>query len=227
MKEILLPFIKSENVDNFEDFHRVLVDNSKKFNLTSILNEEEVYVKHFIDSLYAKDLISENAKVVEVGSGGGFPSVPLKLERADIDFTLIEATEKKCAYLKEVGNRFNFKNFTVVNGRCEELGKNPDYREKYDFAIARAVAPLNILVEYLTPFLKVNGKALCLKGSSYEEELIKARNAISVLGCKVSHVKEYELPENYGKRAIVVIKKIKPTCDKYPRQQAKIKKAPL
>lgn len=227
MEEILQTLTNCKNVDNFVEFYKFFKENALKFNLTSILDEKEVCVKHFFDSLQGEKFLTENANVVEIGSGGGFPSVPLKIERKDLKFTLIEATEKKCAYLKGVGELLNFENFDVVNGRCEELGKTLRFREVFDFAVARAVAPLNVLVEYLTPFLKVGGKALCYKGSSFKEEVENAKNALDVLGCKVMDEYEYDLPDSYGKRAIVVIEKKKPTPFTYPRTQAKIKKAPL
>ncbi len=227
MEDILQTLANCKNVDNFVEFYGFFKSNALKFNLTSILDEKEVYVKHFFDSLQGERFLTENAKVVEIGSGGGFPSVPLKIERKDLKFTLIEATEKKCTYLKGVGKLLNFENFDVINGRCEELGNDSRFRDKYDFAVARAVAPLNILVEYLAPFLKVGGKALCYKGSNYKEEIETAKNALTVLGCEVLEEYEYELPYSYGKHAIVVIKKIKQTPTVYPRTQAKIKKAPL
>lgn len=227
MDEILKILTNVKNVDNFVEFYKFFKENALKFNLTSILDEREVYVKHFFDSLQGERILTENAKVVEIGSGGGFPSVPLKIERKDLKFTLIEATEKKCAYLKGVGELLNFENFDVVNGRCEELGKTPRFREVFDFAVARAVAPLNILVEYLIPLLKVGGKALCYKGSNFKEEVETAKNALSLLGARVYEEYEYELPYSYGKRAIVVIEKLAATKDLYPRTQAKIKKAPL
>lgn len=216
-----------KNVDKFVDFYDFFTDSAKKFNLTSIVDEKEVAVKHFIDSLEGSPFITDGAKVVEIGSGGGFPSIPLKIERPDIDFTLIEATEKKCKYLTQAGERLGFNNFSVVNGRCEELANDPLFREKYDFAVARAVAPLNVLTEYLIPFLKVGGKALCYKGSNYKEELELSKNALKVLGSAVEKIYEYDLPYEYGKRAIIVIRKNSETPSKYPRTQSKIKKAPL
>lgn len=227
MRDIFANIINRENVDKFVEFYDFFTDSAKKFNLTSVTEEEEVYAKHFADSLSAKDLITENAKVVEIGSGGGFPSVPLKIERPDLRFTLIEATGKKCRYLQEVASLLEFENFCVVNARCEDLAHDAKYRAVYDFAVARAVAPLNILLEYLIPFLKVGGKALCYKGSNYEEELTLSENALKTLGASVTDVVKYDLPLNYGKRAVIVVTKNSETKPSYPRMQGKIKKAPL
>lgn len=227
MDEIFNKFINSENVDKFEDFYTFFSESAKKFNLTSVTEKEDVYIKHFIDSLYGKALIEKGADVVEIGSGGGFPSVPLKIERPDIKFTLIEATGKKCKYLEELSKRLNFKDFTVKNARCEELAKSLDFRGRYDYSVARAVAPLNILLEYLIPFLKTGGKAICYKGSNYEEEIALSKNALKTLNASVSEIVKYELPNNCGKRAIIVVTKNSSTSDLYPRTYAKIKKAPL
>lgn len=227
MKDILTTLVNCKNVDKFVDFYDFFTESAKKFNLTSIVDKKEIAVKHFVDSLEGSSFLSENAKVVEIGSGGGFPSIPLKIERPDLDFTLIEATEKKCKYLKEAGNLLAFNNFSVVNGRCEELANDPLFRGKFDFAVARAVASLNVLIEYLVPFLKVGGKALCYKGSNYKEEVELSKNALKVLNGSIETIYEYELPYDYGKHAIIVIKKNGDTPCKYPRMQSKIKKAPL
>lgn len=216
-----------KNVDKFVDFFDFFSESAKKFNLTSITDEREVCVKHFIDSLYGAKFLTQNAKVVEIGSGGGFPSVPLKIERSDLKFTLIEATKKKCDYLIEVKKLLGFQDFDVLNGRCEDLAHDIDLRGNFDFAVARAVAPLNILLEYLIPYLKVGGCAVIYKGSNYREEIKISENALKTLSSKIEITEEYELPENFGKRAISVVKKTAPTKDCYPRCQAKIRKSPL
>lgn len=215
------------NVDNFVEFYKLFCDSAKKFNLTSITDEKEVAIKHFIDSLKGQSLLTKNARVVEIGSGGGFPSVPLKIARPDLDFTLIEATKKKCDYLKDVGLKLNFDRFNVVNGRCEELAHNNVYRECFDFAIARAVAPLNILVEYLLPFVKVGGKVIAYKGSNFNEELDLSKKGVIILGGSFLKTITYDLPQGFGLRSLIVIEKIKSTNCAYPRTEAKIRKSPL
>lgn len=227
VKEILKGLLSRPDVDNFVDYYRLLVENNKKFNLTSVTDERDVCVKHFYDSVCGAPLVPKGAKVIEIGSGGGFPSVPLKLVRDDIDFTLVEATGKKCGFLNGVKEFFRFENFTVVNGRAEELGKQPEFRECFDIAVARAVASLNSLLEYLLPFVKVGGKVICYKGSNYKEELKKAQNAIKALGGRLEKEVPYDLPDGAGSRCLVVIKKISPTSAKYPRTEAKIRKTPL
>lgn len=216
-----------KNVDKLVEFYRFFVKKNEEFNLTALTGKEDIYFKHFLDSIVGERFISCGADVVEVGSGGGFPSVPIKIERDDINFTLIEATRKKCLYLEEVKKLSGLRNFDIVNGRCEELSHLPAYREKFDYAVARAVAPLNILAEYLVPFLKVGGKALCYKGAEYAKELDAAMAAIEKLDAKVAEVYCYNLPEGFGSRAIIVIEKLQKTKDCYPRHQSKIRKSPL
>lgn len=227
MEEILRLLDNCKNVDNFVKFLAFFKESAGRFNLTSLSGDKDIVIKHFLDSLYASEFLTENAKVVEIGSGGGFPSVPLKIERSDLDFTLIEATGKKCDYLKEVKNLLGFTKFEVINGRCEELSRRAEYRGVYDYAVARAVAPLNILTEYLIPFLKIGGSAICYKGSQYEEELKSSQNAFKALGCEVEKVYKYELPEGMGQHALIILKKVSKTKEVYPRHESKIRKTPL
>ena len=218
--------IIESNLDKFETFNNLLLERGKQFNLTSIFDQKEVYAKHFYDSVYPYFLFEENSKIVEVGSGGGFPSVPLKIIRDDLKFTLIEATKKKCIFLNEVKEALKFDNFDIINCRAEEVGKG-DCRESFDYAVARAVAPLRSLVEYLLPLVKIGGMAVAYKGENYLKEINEAKNAIKILGGSIEKNIEYSLPNEYGSRCIIVIKKEKSTPTKYPRGQGKEKKCPL
>ena len=207
-------------------FFKILVEENEKINLTSITEEKEVYIKHFEDSLSGAEFFPDGAKVIEIGSGGGFPSIPLKIAREDLKFILLEATGKKCEYLKRTGAKLGFKNFEVLNGRAEDYGKNPLYREKFDVATARAVARLNSLAEYCVPFVKVGGFFIAYKGDA-EEEIKEAEKAIKVLGCEKVEEKTFELSENHGKRSVIVYKKVKKTPTEYPRGNGKEKKSPI
>ena len=227
MKEILSTLNICKNVDNFVDYYDVLVEYSKKFNITALTEKNDVAIKHFKDSLAGLGLLPDGARVIEIGSGGGFPSVPLKLENPTLNFTLCEATLKKCEFLKMLGNRFGFENFDVINARAEELGQNGAYREIYDFAVARAVAPLNVLLELLLPLVRVGGKVIAYKGQNYNDELESAKNAMRLLGGKVSDLINYDLGDGQGARCLVVIEKVKSTPALYPRAYNKIKKHPL
>lgn len=218
--------LKIEENEKFEEFKNLLIKKNKQFNLTSILDDESVKIKHFLDSLMGESLIKNGAKVIEVGSGGGFPSVPIKILREDINFTLVETTGKKCVYLNQVKEQLKFENFEIFNERCENLAKKIEFRESFDYAIARAVAPLNTLLEYLLPFVKVGGYVLAYKGES-EEEILKAENALKILGGKIERVEKYNLPQNLGYRSIIIIKKVEKTPLKYPRGNGKERSKPL
>ena len=212
--------------EKFEKFCKILKEYNEKFNLTSITDDEGIYEKHFTDSLKGEEFFPLNAEVIEIGSGGGFPSIPNKILREDLNFTLVEATEKKCEFLSVVVKKLNLKNVRIINGRAEELGNDKNYREKFDYCIARAVARLNVLSEYCLPFVKVNGKLVAYKGNA-AEETEEAKSAIDVLGGKITNVYEFSLPNDEGKRNVIEIEKIKNTPSLYPRANGKIKKKPL
>lgn len=212
--------------EKFEKFCKILKEYNEKFNLTSITDDEGIYEKHFTDSLKGEDFFPLNAEVIEIGSGGGFPSVPLKIARDDLSFTLLEATEKKCGYLRIVGKELGFENFNVVCGRAEEFGKKAEFREKFDVATARAVARLNVLCEYCLPFVKKGGYFVAYKGDA-EEEIKEAEKAVEILGGKIVEIKDFVLSEKSGRRNIIVIKKERETPSEYPRLNGAIKKKPL
>ena len=218
--------IFEEKRDIFEKFRLLLLEYNEKYNLTSILEEKEIYYKHFLDSALGADLFAQNARVAEVGSGAGFPSVVLKILRSDLQLDLFESIAKKCEFLKVVVDKLEFTNVHIYNLRAEESGKDKNFRERYDFVTARAVARMNTLCEYCMPLLKVGGKFIAYK-SGNQEEIDEAETAIKTLGGKKEEVFSYSLPENYGARTLAVIKKIKPTPSRYPRGQGKERKNPL
>lgn len=219
-------FKKQEYLDKFEKFREILTEYNKKCNLTSILDKKEVYIKHFADSIIPEELFPLNSEVIEIGSGGGFPSIPLKIVRDDLKFNLVESTGKKCAYLEETVKELGLGGVKVLNIRAEEGGRMQNLREKFDVAEARAVAALNTLCEYCMPFVKVGGLFIAYKGDA-EKELEESKNAIEILGGAIEKVYSYTLPENCGKRNIIVIKKIKKTPGKYPRGRGLERKKPL
>lgn len=212
--------------EKFELFKEILEDYNKKCNLTAISDEKEVYIKHFYDSVKPEKDFPDGAKVVEIGSGGGFPSVPLKIVRDDLSFTLIESTGKKCEYLKTVVDKLGLKGVQVLNIRAEDGGKDEKLRERFDVATARAVARLNTLCEYCLPYVKVGGSFIAYKGDS-DEEIKESQNAVKILGGEIEKVEKYDLPEDFGKRAVIVIKKVKPTPAKYPRGRGLERKKPI
>lgn len=214
--------IRGEKFGLFKD---LLLLYNNKFNLTAITDEKDIYIKHFLDCAAGDMFFEEGVSVLEVGSGGGFPSVPLKLLRDDLKFTLVESMGKKCEYLREVVDKLNLSCVQVVNARAEELAKDKNYREKFDACTARAVARLNTLCEYCLPFVKVGGSFIAYKGNC-SEEVEEAKKAFSVLGGELERIEKYELP-NGESRSIVVVKKIKPTPEKYPRGQGRERKCPI
>ncbi|MBQ0099759.1 MAG: 16S rRNA (guanine(527)-N(7))-methyltransferase RsmG, partial [Firmicutes bacterium] len=207
----------------FEKYYNLLVLYNEKFNITAITEKKEVYIKHFIDSALASPFFNVQ-NFIDVGSGGGFPAIPIMIMNENIKGTCLEATGKKCEFLNAVIKELGLKNASVINGRAEELAIKPEYREKFDLCSARAVARLNTLSEYCMPFVKVGGKFIALKGDA-KEEIIEAENAIKVLGGKLKNLKEFELEG--AKRTIIEIEKIEKTDKKYPRGRGKERKNPL
>lgn len=225
-EEKYLGLIENGCGGQFNKFASLLTEHNKICNLTSVTDEKGVRYKHFYDSIVGEKLISFGASVVEIGSGGGFPSIPLMIVRGDLKFTLIESTAKKCRFLESVVDSLSLNCAQVLNIRAEEGAHNKNLREKFDFAVARAVAQLNSLCEYCLPYVKVGGKFIAYKGDA-AEEIKSAENAIKLLGGEIEEVISYSLPEDFGKRTLVVIRKIKPTPPLYPRGQGKERKQPL
>jgi 16S rRNA (guanine527-N7)-methyltransferase len=207
----------------FEKYYSLLIEYNKKFNLTAITEREEVINKHFVDSSLSCGKVCGQT-LLDVGSGGGFPAIPLKIMNDNLSVTMLEATGKKCEFLKTVVKELGLTNVTVINGRAEDIAKDERYREKFDCVTARAVARLNTLLEYCMAFVKVGGIFVALKGDA-EEELIEAENAIKVLGGRLKESFNYELEG--AKRALITVEKIKSTDKKYPRGNGKERKNPL
>jgi len=226
MKNLFLSYgidISQEKIEKFEKYYELLVFYNEKFNITAITDRQEVYKKHFIDSILGVDNFNKGM-LIDVGSGGGFPAIPLKIMKDDLDVTMLESTGKKCEFLNVVIKELDLKNIRVINGRAEEKGKDLAYREKFDYCTARAVAKLNSLSEYCIPFVKKGGLFVSYKGDA-EEEIKEAVSAIKILGGEIKEVKNYQL--DGAKRALVKIEKIKNTPLKYPRGNGKERKNPL
>ena len=218
--------ISGEKKELFEAYEALIKEYNERYNLTTILESRDIFYKHFLDSSVGEPLFSKGSRVLEVGSGAGFPSIPLKILRPDLKFTLLESVGKKCEFLKVVVDKLGLLEMNIYQGRAEELAKDENYRERFDFATARAVARMNTLTEYCLPFVKVGGRFIAYK-SGEEEEIKEAVSAYKILGGELEQVYRYELPEGYGSRTLAVVKKIKPTPKKYPRGQGRERKAPL
>ncbi len=212
--------IEIKNQKLFFKYMKLLLDWNEKINVTAIKNEKEFIVKHFIDSLTISNFIKENDRVIDVGTGAGFPGIPLKLIYEDLNITLIDSVNKKVNVLNNIISELKLENIEALHIRAEELAKDKRYREQFDVAISRAVANMTTLVEYLLPFVKISGKVICMKGPNYEEELENSRNAIKILGGIVENVEKFKI-DNEIERNIIIIKKIKETSLKYPRGQNK------
>lgn len=215
----------AEYNEKFKCFAALLREYNKRYNLTAILEEKEMFYKHFLDSAAGEDYFPQGSSVAEVGSGAGFPSVPLMIIREDLNFTLIESTGKKCEFLNIVCQKLGLKGI-VLNVRAEEAGKDASLREKFDVCTARAVARLNTLSEYCMPLIKKGGKFIAYKGNA-EVEIEEARRAVSLLGGGKIQTAAYELPEEYGKRTLVIVEKTGSTPGKYPRGRGKERSNPI
>lgn len=211
----------------FYNYMNLLIEWNKKINLTAITEPDEIILKHFVDSLTISKYISDGTKVVDVGTGAGFPGIPLKIVRQEIDITLLDSLQKRINFLDEVINELNLEKITTVHSRVEDFGKNKEYREKFDIATSRAVANLSTLSEYLLPLVKVGGKVISMKGSLIQEELENSKNAIKILGGQIEKVDEFDLPNSDISRNIVLIDKIKNTPNRYPRKAGEPSKKPL
>ena len=226
IEEIYEKEILGEKRDLLEEFRKMMLEYNQKYNLTAILEEKDVYFKHFLDSAAGVDLFKQDANVAEIGSGAGFPSMVLKILRPDLKFSLFESVGKKCEILRAVVDKFSFQDVHIYNMRAEDAAKDEKFRERYDFVTARAVARMNTLCEYCLPFVKIGGKFIAYKSGDVTE-VEEAKNAYKVLGGKLLSVQKYVLPENYGERVLAVVEKVKHTPPKYPRGQGKERKNPL
>lgn len=217
--------LNDEALKRFDLFAELLVEWNKKMNLTAISEPDDIVIKHFIDSITPLSYfdIENGAKIIDVGCGAGFPSLPIYIARPDLNVTFFDALEKRLkfidAVLEELGLDGN-----LVHGRAEDFGNIPEFREQYDYAFTRAVAPLNVLAEYCLPFVKVGGSYISMKGA--DDETALGSNAITELGGKTEQVVSLKLP-NGDSRNLIYIKKISQTSPKYPRKAKKISSKPL
>lgn len=216
-----------EQLNQFYEYMNLLLEWNEKINLTAITDHKEIVLKHFIDSLTINKYLKENASLADVGTGAGFPGIPLKILRPDLTITLVDSLNKRINFLNDVIVKLNLKNIVTVHSRVEDFGKNKIYREKFDFVTARAVANLSVLSEYLLPICKIGGQCICMKGNNVEDELVSSKNAVSVLGGKVLCVDEFVLPDSDISRSVVVLDKVKNTPARFPRKAGLPAKEPL
>lgn len=216
-----------KQLNQFYEYMRLLIEWNEKINLTAITAPGEIILKHFIDSLTINKYIENNKNIADVGTGAGFPGIPLKIYRPDLKVVLVDSLNKRIKFLNDVIFKLGLENIDTVHSRIEDFGKNKKYREIFDFVTARAVANLSTLSEYLIPISKIEGKCICMKGNDIKEEVNNSRNAIKILGGKISKIDYFELPESNISRNIIIIDKIKNTPNKYPRKAGLPSKEPL
>lgn len=220
--------VSEKQCKKFFEYMKLLIEWNEKINLTAIVEPGQVITKHFLDSLTILNYIgTKQQKIIDVGTGAGFPGIPIKIMDDLSEITLIDSLNKRINFLQEVINKNNLKNIRAIHGRAEDFGQDKLYREKYDVCVARAVAPMNILVEYLLPFARVNGISICMKGANIEEELEEAKKAINLLGGKIEKVESFGLSGSEDRRNIIIIRKISKTPKQYPRKAGTAKKYPI
>lgn len=222
--------IDREKAIKLYEYKELLIEWNQKINLTAITDDKEIILKHFIDSLLVVKYINKGDKIIDVGTGAGFPGIVLAIYFGKaVNITLIDSLQKRVDFLNNVITSLKLDNTRAIHGRAEEIAHKEEYREKYDIAIARAVAPLNILLEYLAPYIKKDGICICMKSVSAQEEIKAAEKAIETLNLIIKEIEEKILQIENDKitRIIISLKKEKNNSNMYPRQFAKIRKKPL
>lgn len=216
-----------KQIKQFYTYMNLLLEWNEKINLTAIIEPKDIILKHFIDSITINKYIKEDSKLADIGTGAGFPGIPLKIIRPDLNITLVDSLNKRIKFLDEVISQLELKNIYTVHSRVEDFGNNKKYRESFDYVTARAVANLSVLSEYLIPLVKINGNCICMKGSEVSEEINSSKNAINVLGGKIIIIDEFKLVGSEFNRNVIVINKCKNTPNKYPRKAGIPAKEPL
>ena len=221
--------LDQKQMERFELYYEMLIEKNKVMNLTAITEPEEVIDKHFVDSLAINKIVDlKNVKsVIDIGTGAGFPGIPLAIMNPQTSFVLLDSLNKRINFLNEVCNLCNLSNVITIHGRAEEISRKEEYREKFDYVVSRAVANMSTLLEYCTPFLKVGGQFISYKSGKVEEELSGAQNAMKILGCKLNISIDFQLPNTDMDRKFVIYDKINKCAKKYPRQGGKPRKEPL
>lgn len=238
MKNLLISSLKELNIDISPDeveqfflYKKLMLDYNSHTNLTAITDEKDIILKHFVDSLAIcteiKKLNLSNINAIDVGTGAGFPGVPIKIVMPEINLTLLDSLNKRIKFLDDLILKLNFENVSCVHSRAEDGGKNELYREQFNLCVSRAVANLSVLCEYCVPFISTGGYFIAMKGAEIDEELDAAKNAIKTLGCKVVNVSYIDIPNTDIKHSLIVMKKISNTPKIYPRKAGTASKNPL
>ncbi len=218
--------IDNEKIKQLYDYMKNILKWNEVINLTAIKDENEFIMKHFIDSLTILKYINENSKMIDIGTGAGFPGMPVKIVKPNLDITLVDSVNKKINVLKDIAEKMSIQKINIIHSRIEDIANQKEYREQFDYVTSRALSNITTLSEYMLPFLKINGKAICMKGPNFEEELENSKKAIDLLGGKIDKIDKLNI-NNELERNIIIIKKVKTTPKIYPRGKGKPLKEPL
>ena len=219
--------ISEEQIEKFYVYMKTLLEWNEKINLTAITEENDIILKHFIDSMTILKYIEKEKSVIDVGTGAGFPGIPISIMKNDVKVTLLDSLNKRINFLNEVSKQIKLNNIKTIHGRAEDIGHDKKYRETFDIAVSRAVANMTTLSEYLLPMVNVGGVCICMKGSEIEQELNDSKFAIKEFGGEILEVDKFLLPNSDIERNIVLIKKIKETSQQYPRKAGMPSKTPM
>lgn len=222
--------LTEQQTRQFEQYFDLLVARNEQVNLTAITEKKDVYLKHFYDSLtvlfYEKNLNVPGKTLIDIGTGAGFPSLPLKIMLPELKITMVDSLQKRVNFLQDVVTELGLSHVEIVHGRAEDIGQNLKYREQFDYATARAVARTSVLAEYTLPFVKSGGQFLVMKGSAAQQELADGQKALATLGGTLRHAFDFSLP-NGDTRSIQIVDKIKKTPKQYPRQAGTPSRKPI
>lgn len=219
--------ISNDKINLFYNYMNLILSWNEKINLTAITEEKDIIVKHFIDSMSIDKYVKENNIVMDMGTGAGFPGIPLKIINDNQKFILIDSLNKRIKFLEEVKEELRLDKLELIHSRAEDLAKNKNYREKIDIVVSRAVANLQVLVEYMLPFTKIGGLCICMKGPNIKDEIENSKNAIDILGGRIEKIENLLLDSGEMERNIIIIRKVKETPNKYPRKAGMPIKQPL
>lgn len=221
--------LDQEKQNKFSAYREMILEYNKIMDITNIVEEKDMYIKHFVDSLYLNKsgLVKDGLSFIDIGTGGGFPGIPLKIYYPDLQISLLDSLNKRVGFLSAVIDKLELTDSLAIHGRAEELARDPNYREQFDIASSRALAPLATLIEYCMAYVKVGGYFIAMKGPNYQDELAASINAIDTMGGKFINALDYSLPDGFGERSLLIFKKVRKTPKKYPRGQGKPRKQPL